>query len=136
VRRRINFHHLADCSFRVHGHSDRHGCGVAEWKSFDQTTIGAPADGCVSTMALAVGVSAVPVRSALSFILDAYGGIHVADGSWLCENSKIEFACRSFRLDFVGLKTNNAGDCFLQETTEKTILRIPRARTFLHSLGH
>jgi multidrug resistance efflux pump len=35
----------------------------------DQTTIRAPADGYVSTMALAVGARAVPLRSALSFIL-------------------------------------------------------------------
>lgn len=40
----------------------------AKWE-LDQTTIRAPADGYVSTMALAVGTRAVPLRSALSFIL-------------------------------------------------------------------
>jgi multidrug resistance efflux pump len=40
----------------------------AKWE-LDQTTIRAPADGYVSTMALAVGARAVPLRSALSFIL-------------------------------------------------------------------
>jgi multidrug resistance efflux pump len=40
----------------------------AKWE-LDQTTIRAPADGYVSTMALAVGARAVPLRSAMSFIL-------------------------------------------------------------------
>jgi len=40
----------------------------AKWE-LDQTTIRAPADGYVSTMALAVGARAVPLRSVLSFIL-------------------------------------------------------------------
>jgi len=40
----------------------------AKWE-LDQTTIRAPADGYVSTMALAVGTRAVPLRSVLSFIL-------------------------------------------------------------------
>ena len=40
----------------------------AKWE-LDQTTIRAPADGYVSTMALAVGARAVPLRPALSFIL-------------------------------------------------------------------
>jgi multidrug resistance efflux pump len=40
----------------------------AKWE-LDQTTIRAPADGCVSTMAPAVGARAVPLRSAMSFIL-------------------------------------------------------------------
>jgi multidrug resistance efflux pump len=40
----------------------------AQWE-LDQTTIRASADGYVSTMALAVGARAVPLRSALAFIL-------------------------------------------------------------------
>ena len=40
----------------------------AKWE-LDETTIRAPADGYVSTMALAVGARAVPLRSAMSFIL-------------------------------------------------------------------
>jgi multidrug resistance efflux pump len=40
----------------------------AKWE-LDQTTIRAPVDGYVSTMALAVGARAVPLRSAMSFIL-------------------------------------------------------------------
>jgi hypothetical protein len=60
---------------------------------------------------------------------------NVADGSWLCENSKIGFACRNFVSVFVNLKANSAVDCCWQKTIEKTILRPPRVRTFLHSLG-
>jgi multidrug resistance efflux pump len=40
----------------------------AKWE-LEQTTVRAPADGYVSTMALAVGARAVPLRSAMSFIL-------------------------------------------------------------------
>jgi multidrug resistance efflux pump len=40
----------------------------AQWE-LEQTTIRAPADGYVTTMALAVGARALPLRSALSFIL-------------------------------------------------------------------
>jgi len=40
----------------------------AQWE-LGQTTIRAPGDGYVSTMALAVGARAVPLRSAMSFIL-------------------------------------------------------------------
>jgi multidrug resistance efflux pump len=41
---------------------------AARWE-LDQTTVRAPGDGYVSTMALAVGTRAVPLRAALSFIL-------------------------------------------------------------------
>jgi multidrug resistance efflux pump len=41
---------------------------TAQWE-LDQTTVRAPSDGYVGTMALAVGARAVPLRSALSFIL-------------------------------------------------------------------
>src|ERR1700722_13620988 len=40
----------------------------AKWE-LDQTTIRAPADGYISTMALAVGARVGPLRAALSFIL-------------------------------------------------------------------
>ena len=41
-----------------------------------------------------------------------------------------------FRLDTVNLKNKNAGDHSQEKTTEKTILRLSLACTFLHSLGH
>jgi multidrug resistance efflux pump len=41
---------------------------AAQWE-FEQTTVRAAADGYVSTLALAVGARAVPLRGALSFIL-------------------------------------------------------------------
>jgi hypothetical protein len=37
---------------------------------------------------------------------------------------------------FIHFKTNSAKDRCWEQTIEKTILRLPRARTFLHSLGH
>jgi hypothetical protein len=36
----------------------------------------------------------------------------------------------------MNLKTNGAGDSYREKTIEKTILRIPGACTFSHSLGH
>ena len=57
-------------------------------------------------------------------------------GSWLCGNSDFRSACRNFRFDFSNLKNNIASDYRREKTIEKTILRVPRARTFLHSLGH
>jgi hypothetical protein len=36
--------------------------------------------------------------------------------------------CRFFRLDFVNLKTNSAGDCCWEKTIEKTILCLPRVQ--------
>jgi multidrug resistance efflux pump len=41
---------------------------AAQWE-LDQTTVRASADGYVSTLALAVGARAVPLRAAMSFIL-------------------------------------------------------------------
>ncbi len=40
------------------------------------------------------------------------------------------------RLDFVNLKNINACEDRQEKVIEKTILRVLRARTFLHSLGH
>jgi len=57
-------------------------------------------------------------------------------GSWLCENSKTKFARRNFVSSFVNFKTNSAGDRCRKKTIEKTILRLPGALAFLHSLGH
>jgi len=50
----------------------------------------------------------------------------------MCENSEVRFACRNFRFDLSNVKINPAGDHSRETTIEKTILRVPRARTFLH----
>jgi hypothetical protein len=54
----------------------------------------------------------------------------VRDGSWLGENSEIEFANGNF------VSTSIAGDGCRDKTIEKTILRAFRARTFSRGLGH
>jgi hypothetical protein len=59
----------------------------------------------------------------------------VAFGSWLCENSEIEISHRKFVSTSSILKNANAYEDCREKTIEKTILRVPRARTFLHSLG-
>jgi hypothetical protein len=51
----------------------------------------------------------------------------------MCENSEVRFACRNFRFDLSSVKINLAGDHSRETAIEKTILRVPRARTFLHS---
>src|ERR1700682_5538160 len=57
-------------------------------------------------------------------------------GSWLRENSEIDFANRNFVLTSINLKNKSAGDGCRDKTIEKTILRTFRARTFSRSLGH
>jgi len=41
----------------------------------------------------------------------------------------------NFHLDFVDVKVGCAGNYFRKETIEKTILRLPCASEFSHSLG-
>jgi hypothetical protein len=57
-------------------------------------------------------------------------------GSWLRENSEIEFANGSFVSTSIDLKNKSAGDGYRDKTIEKTILRAFRARTFSRSQGH
>jgi hypothetical protein len=59
----------------------------------------------------------------------------VRDGSWLRENSEIDFANRNFVLTSINLKNKSAGDGCRDKTIEKTILRTFRARAFSRSLG-
>src|SRR5258706_14957244 len=61
---------------------------------------------------------------------------NVAFGSWLRENSEIEFANRNFVSTSINLKNKSAGDGCREKTIEKTILRTFRARTFSRSQGH
>src|SRR5258705_13529178 len=56
-------------------------------------------------------------------------------GSWLRENSEIEFANGNFVSTSIILKNKSAGDGCRDKTIEKTILRTFRARTFSRSLG-
>ena len=51
-------------------------------------------------------------------------------GSWLRENSEIEFANRNFVSTSINLKNKSAVDGCRDKTTEKKILRTFRARTF------
>src|SRR5882762_6379097 len=60
---------------------------------------------------------------------------HDCFGSWLRENSEIEFANGSFVSTSIDLKNKNAGDGYRDKTIEKTILRAFRARTFSRSQG-
>src|SRR5258705_806125 len=59
----------------------------------------------------------------------------VRDGSWLRENSEIEFANRNFVSTSINLKNKSAGDGCREKTIEKTILRTFRAQTFSRSQG-
>jgi hypothetical protein len=59
----------------------------------------------------------------------------VGFGSWLRENSEIEFANGNFVLTSIILKNKSAGDSCRDKTIEKTIPRTFRARTFSRSLG-
>ena len=59
----------------------------------------------------------------------------VRDGSWLRENSEIEFANGNFVSTSIILKNNSAGDGSRDKILEKTILRTFCARTFSRSLG-
>jgi hypothetical protein len=59
----------------------------------------------------------------------------VAFGSWLRENSEIEFANGNFVSTSINLKNKSAGDGCRDKTIEKTILRAFRARTFSRSQG-
>jgi hypothetical protein len=52
----------------------------------------------------------------------------------MCENSEVRFGCRNFRFDLSNVKITPAGDHSRETAIEKTILRVPRARTFLHRL--
>src|ERR1700704_2668747 len=56
-------------------------------------------------------------------------------GSWLRENSEIEFANGNFVSTSIDLKNKSAGDGCRDKTIEKTILRDFRARTFSRSQG-
>jgi hypothetical protein len=56
-------------------------------------------------------------------------------GSWLRENSEIEFANGNFVSTSIHLKNKNTGDGCRNKTIEKAILRAFRARTFSRSLG-
>jgi hypothetical protein len=56
-------------------------------------------------------------------------------GSWLRENSEIEFANGKFVSTSIDLKNKSAGDGCQDKTIEKTILRAFRARTFSRSQG-
>src|SRR5882762_3015060 len=62
-------------------------------------------------------------------------GRDVRCGSWLRENSEIEFANGSFVSASIDLKNKTAGDGDRDKTIEKTILRAFRARTFSRSQG-
>jgi hypothetical protein len=59
----------------------------------------------------------------------------VCIGSWLRENSEIEFANGNFVSTSIILKNNSAGDGSRDKILEKTILRTFCARTFSRSLG-
>jgi hypothetical protein len=61
---------------------------------------------------------------------------NVGSGSWLRENSEIEFANGNFVSTSINLKNKSAGDGCRNKTIEKAILRAFRARTFSRSLGH
>jgi len=56
-------------------------------------------------------------------------------GSWLRENSEIEFANGNFVSSSINLKNKSAGDGCRDKTIEKTNLRGFRARTFSRSQG-
>jgi hypothetical protein len=58
------------------------------------------------------------------------------NGSWLRENSEIEFANANFVSTSIDLKNKSASDGCRDKTIEKTILRAFRARTFSRSQGH
>jgi hypothetical protein len=64
-----------------------------------------------------------------------FWGAEVRSGSWLCENSEIEFANGNFVSTSINLKNKSAGDGCQDKTIEKTILRAFRARTFSRSQG-
>src|SRR5467141_335804 len=63
------------------------------------------------------------------------GASNVCIGSWLRENSEIEFANGNFVSTSFNLKNKSAGDGCRDKTIEKTILRAFRARTFSRSQG-
>ena len=57
------------------------------------------------------------------------------NGSWLRENSEIEFANGNFVSTSINLKNKSAGEGCRDKTIEKTILCALRARTFSRSQG-
>jgi hypothetical protein len=59
----------------------------------------------------------------------------VAFGSWVRENSEIEFANGNFVSTSINLKNKSAGDGCRNKTIEKTILRTFRVLTFSRSQG-
>ena len=59
----------------------------------------------------------------------------VSSGSWLRENSEIEFASGKFDSTSINLKNKSAGDGCRNKTIGKTILCTFRARTFSRGLG-
>jgi hypothetical protein len=56
-------------------------------------------------------------------------------GSWLRENSEIEFVNGTFVSSSINLKNKSAGVGCLNKTMEKTILRSFRERAFSRSQG-
>jgi hypothetical protein len=56
-------------------------------------------------------------------------------GSWLRENSEIEFTNGNFLSTSINLENKSAGDGCRDKTIKKTILRALRARTFSRGLG-
>ena len=56
-------------------------------------------------------------------------------GSWLRENSEIEFANGTFVSTSINLENESADDGCRDKTIEKTILRTFRARTFSRSIS-
>jgi hypothetical protein len=61
--------------------------------------------------------------------------VNVCSGSWLRENSEIEFANGNFVSPSINLKNKSVVDSCRDKTIEKTILRAFRARTFSRSQG-
>src|SRR5258707_14107830 len=59
----------------------------------------------------------------------------VRSGSWLRENSEIEFTNGNFLSTSINLENKSAGDGCRDKTIKKTILRALRARTFSRGLG-
>src|SRR5260370_9938720 len=59
----------------------------------------------------------------------------VRSGSWLRENSEIEFTNGNFLSTSINLENKSAGDGCRDKTIKKTILRALRALTFSRGLG-
>jgi hypothetical protein len=66
---------------------------------------------------------------------DCVGTSDFRDGSWLGENSEIEFTNGKFVSTSINLKNKSAGDDCRDKTKGETILRAFRARTLSPSQG-